>query len=178
MADSWSYKTDAGTVLPVLNSDLKAYAQSGQILPDTPLRKDNGPWTLASKVKGLTWPDTVWLSQSGQPAAQSTSSSNKFQPAAHDFSSLKIYATICQIVGVISFVSAGPFVGLIILGLGTGTSSLAEAVAAFITPAVLVLNGLLLLAFADGLRGFIQLVTDTRQSREVLQEMFEATKGP
>jgi hypothetical protein len=55
MADSWSYKTDTGTVLPVSNSDLKAYVQSGQILPDTPLRKNNGPWTPASNIKGLTW---------------------------------------------------------------------------------------------------------------------------
>jgi hypothetical protein len=53
MAAEWYFRATGGEVGPVSTADLVQGAVEGRIVPDTEVRKGDGPWVPASKVAGL-----------------------------------------------------------------------------------------------------------------------------
>jgi GYF domain 2 len=53
MAAEWYFRATGGEFGPVSTADLVQGAVEGRIVPDTEVRKGDGPWVPASKVAGL-----------------------------------------------------------------------------------------------------------------------------
>ena len=53
MAAEWQYKVRGNVFGPVSVAELVQHAAEGRIVPDTEVRKGDGPWVPASKVSGL-----------------------------------------------------------------------------------------------------------------------------
>src|SRR5690242_11947564 len=69
MAAEWHFKSGGTEFGPVSVAELVQHAADGQIVPDTEVKRGDGPWVPASKVAGLF-----------DRAAQARSSASKFPP--------------------------------------------------------------------------------------------------
>jgi hypothetical protein len=187
MADSWYYKMNGKEQGPFTDDELKSHAASGKIQSGTPVRQGhsaNGKWVSAGNFKGpLPTPASTPPQPSGSQTGGNRKATSKADAEAREsdaenrkeFRALRKYADICFTVAsfcivVVMLCGLGSVIGFI-EGQGFAGPLLGSAV-------FLALNCMLLFALSEGIRAFIRLVDDTRQSKEALHELVELTRGP
>jgi uncharacterized protein (AIM24 family) len=84
MAAEWHFRATGGEFGPVSTTDLVQGAVDGRIVPDTEVRKGDGPWVHASKVAGL-------FDRAAQ--AKASVSNPQISPPATEASSVFVPAT-------------------------------------------------------------------------------------
>ena len=67
---SWFYEFNGSHVGPISSSELRHLAREGAVNPETPVKKGDGNWTIAAKVKGL---DQLFENRNLNPPPSQTS---------------------------------------------------------------------------------------------------------
>jgi hypothetical protein len=99
------------------------------------------------------------------------------------FGALETYSEICRVTGYVSLLAAGLF-GAVGFGSLMALSALSrthEPILPFFSAlcalVFFALNGLVLFATSEGILAFIQIIEDSKKSREALEELLELNRN-
>jgi hypothetical protein len=127
-----------------------------------------------------TWPH---LPKARQTKKQTELTNGASTLELWSFGALETYSEICRVTGYVSLLAAGLF-GAVGFGSLMALSALSrthEPILPFFSAlcalVFFALNGLVLFATSEGILAFIQIIEDSKKSREALEELLELNRN-